>query len=1221
MMRATVRPEPRSASPATGRLHHPVQALARPLAVLAAAIALAIPGPLQAQQEPSVDLTPEERAWLAENPIRVGPAPNYPPMEFFDEDGVYRGIVADYVAVFEERLGVEIEIVQYPTWNDVVEAMKRGDIDVWMEAADTEERREYMLFTEPYLRLPVAIIVRQEDYEPLTVEDLSGRRVAAVEGYAVVDYLRERAPGIDLVEVPSVSIGLERLSFGGVDALVASTATAEFYGTELGITTLRVAGKSGFEWILAIGSRKDEPILHDILRKTLDSIGPAERRALYRGWVTLDEGVASGAPLPPWVIGLAALLVAALVVGVILRRRGRTTQVRLEGTRSAWPVYLAAAVGVMTIVVLAWWAENQIAVRMREDVGDALQTVLNTTSKAVYQWFGEREEEARIWARHAEVQEACRLLSDDVGNVSGMTAQTLLEDQLADLATERGYTGFHLVAPSGEKLSAADRHAPAGARLSDAIESLREMAAGSARGTAIELPLRGDSDTGSGGDEDAIMLVGAQVGDDRTSMCLLVFEIDPELDFTEILQRGRIGESGESYAFNSDGQMISDSRFVEDLRRLNLLEADQNAVLAIDIRDPGGNLVTGFRTSVSRSEQPLTRMAASAVGGRAGADLDGYRDYRGVPVVGAWVWDETLGFGMATEIDESEAFESLLWVRRMHAGGAVLVVGLIIALTGAFRADDNRRRRLEATMRRQSAALGAAVDGIAITDLDGTIVWVNPAFADLTGYSMEEALGQNPRILKSESQDPAFYRKMWETIKEGRVWSGEVVNRRKDGSLYTEEMSITPVRDADGSIVDFVAIKRDITRRKAMEAELERARARMEQELNVGREIQMSMLPLIFPPYPRRQEFDVYARLEPAREVGGDFYDFFLIDEGLFGFCVGDVSGKGVPAALFMAVTKTLIEARARTDPNPASILTHVNDEISANNDACMFVTIFLGILDTRTGDVRYANAGHNPPYIKRRNGELVRLGERHGPVIGALEGMVYGSDRTHLATRDLIFLYTDGVTEAMDSDQALYGEQRLESLVSERSFGSLKELVDAAVEDVSLYEGGAEQTDDVTVLAVEFFGSDDNAVHDVLELRLSVLNRLEEIRRVIEAFGAFTESHSIPDSARRSVNVALDELLNNTISYAFDDDADHMISVRVELSGDRLNVTLCDDGAPFNPFAVAAPDSTLTVEERPIGGLGIHLVQNVMDEVSYHRRPRENVVSLTKYLEEPSTG
>ncbi len=767
-------------SPATGRLHHPVQALARPLAVLAAAIALAIPGPLHAQQEPTVDLTPEERAWLTENTIRVGPAPNYPPMEFFDEDGVYRGIVADYVAVFEERLGVGFEIVQYPTWSDVVEAMKRGDIDVWMEAADTEERREYMLFTEPYLRLPVAIFVRQEDYEPLTVEDLAGRRTAVVEGYAVVDYLRERVPGIDLVEVPSVSIGLERLSFGGVDALVASTATAGFYGTELGITTLRVAGTSGFEWILAIGSRAEEPILHDILRKTLDSIEPAERRALYRGWVSLGEGAASGAPLPPWAIALAALLAAGLVVGFILRRRREVTQVRLKGTRSAWPVYVAAAVGVMTIVVLAWWAENQIAARMREDVGDALQTVLNTTSKAVYQWFGEREEEARIWARHAEVQEACRLfLSDDAGTVSGMTARTLLEGQLADLVTERGYTGFHLVGPSGERLAAPDGRAPMGVRLSGAIESLGATAAGSARGTAIELPLRGDSDTGSGGDEDAIMLVGAQVGNDLASMCLLVFEIDPELDFTEILQRGRIGESGESYAFNSDGQMISDSRFVEDLRRLNLLEADQNAVLAIDIRDPGGNLVTGFRTSVSRSEQPLTRMAASAVGGRAGVDLDGYRDYRGVSVVGAWVWDETLGFGMATEIDESEAFESLLWVRRMHAGGAVLVVGLIIALTGAFRADDNRRRRLEATMRRQSAALGAAVDGIAITDPDGTIVWVNPAFTDLTGYSMEEALGQNPRILKSESQDPAFYEKMWETITEGRVWSGEVINKRR----------------------------------------------------------------------------------------------------------------------------------------------------------------------------------------------------------------------------------------------------------------------------------------------------------------------------------------------------------------------------------------------------------------------------------------------------------
>jgi sigma-B regulation protein RsbU (phosphoserine phosphatase) len=151
----------------------------------------------------------------------------------------------------------------------------------------------------------------------------------------------------------------------------------------------------------------------------------------------------------------------------------------------------------------------------------------------------------------------------------------------------------------------------------------------------------------------------------------------------------------------------------------------------------------------------------------------------------------------------------------------------------------------------------------------------------------------------------------------------------------------------------------------------------MEDELNVGREIQMSMLPLIFPPYPRRNDFDVHAALVPAREVGGDFYDFFLIDEDRFCFCIGDVSGKGVPAALFMAVTKTLIESRARNDSSPASILTHVNNEISRHNEACMFVTLVLGILDLRTGELSFSNAGHAFGWQSRQPGRAPRPRDR----------------------------------------------------------------------------------------------------------------------------------------------------------------------------------------------------------------------------------------------------
>lgn len=391
------------------------------------------------------------------------------------------------------------------------------------------------------------------------------------------------------------------------------------------------------------------------------------------------------------------------------------------------------------------------------------------------------------------------------------------------------------------------------------------------------------------------------------------------------------------------------------------------------------------------------------------------------------------------------------------------------------------------------------------------------------------------------------------------------------------------------------------------------AKERMESELNIGREIQMSMLPLRFPAFPDRTDFDVHAALYPAREVGGDFYDLFLIDDDHFCFCVGDVSGKGVPAALFMAVTKTLIKSRAANDLSPASILSHVNTELSQRNESCMFVTVFLGILDLRTGKLTYGNAGHNPPFLKRSTGDLVRLDQRHGPVIGAAGDLAYSQDQLTMQPGDLVFLYTDGVTEAMDPSQTLYSEKRLHDLLAVQELSTVEHAVQVGVDDVWKFQGKAEQADDVTVLSVVFAGRPETDEPDRLELKIS--NRLEEIERVSQFVNAFSERHGLDDGTRRKLNLVFDELLNNTISYAYEDDGQHEIEMTMSISQDRLYVAITDDGIPFNPFDNRAPDTRLSIEDRPIGGLGIHLVRNVMDRVSYERRGSFNVVHLEKQL------
>ena len=410
-------------------------------------------------------------------------------------------------------------------------------------------------------------------------------------------------------------------------------------------------------------------------------------------------------------------------------------------------------------------------------------------------------------------------------------------------------------------------------------------------------------------------------------------------------------------------------------------------------------------------------------------------------------------------------------------------------------------------------------------------------------------------------------------------------------------------------VATHLALKRSMDELQATYAIIKKHSDRMEQELSVGHDIQMSMLPLEFPAFAERDEFKLHAALVPAREVGGDFYDFFFVDEDHICLVVGDVSGKGVPAALFMAVSKTMIKSQSVDDPSPASIITRVNDELSADNPASMFVTLFLAIVDTRTGSFRYTNAGHNPPYVLREDGELVCLDQRHGPIIGAVEGVAFREDSETLAQNDTLLIYTDGVTEAMSPDEQLYSEARLEKLI-EGNRDDPEKLTKQILGDVEHYAAGADQADDITILA---YRSESAAIaQEVQNLSLNVAIDLAEIERVNREFLTFSEAHDVPAAAAQKVCIVFDDLLNNVISYGFDDDEEHQIEVNVSCFSDHLLIVVSDDGVPFNPFDRVGPDITLSIEERDIGGLGVLLVTELMDEYHYQRHRDRNSVTMT---------
>jgi sigma-B regulation protein RsbU (phosphoserine phosphatase) len=249
------------------------------------------------------------------------------------------------------------------------------------------------------------------------------------------------------------------------------------------------------------------------------------------------------------------------------------------------------------------------------------------------------------------------------------------------------------------------------------------------------------------------------------------------------------------------------------------------------------------------------------------------------------------------------------------------------------------------------------------------------------------------------------------------------------------------------------------------------AREKIESELRIAREIQMGMIPHTFPPFPNLSEIDLFAVLKPAKEVGGDLYDFFLLGDNKLCFAIGDVSGKGVPASLFMAVTRTLLRSVADKDGSPSIFVNSLNKSLSNNNESSMFVTFFVGVLNLNTGELKFSNAGHNPPFLIRENSEVEMFELTKSIPIGLFEDIVYSESIVHLNKGDKIFMYTDGVTEAENCEKVLYTDKRLTGILQNNIKASPEQLIKLVQEDVALHVGKHTQSDDITMMTIVFYG------------------------------------------------------------------------------------------------------------------------------------------------------
>ena len=389
--------------------------------------------------------------------------------------------------------------------------------------------------------------------------------------------------------------------------------------------------------------------------------------------------------------------------------------------------------------------------------------------------------------------------------------------------------------------------------------------------------------------------------------------------------------------------------------------------------------------------------------------------------------------------------------------------------------------------------------------------------------------------------------------------------------------------------------------------ELNERKDRMARELQIASGIQMSMVPKIFPPFPERHDLDMSATIVPAKEVGGDLYDFYIRDEKLF-FCVGDVSGKGVPASLVMAVTRTMFRTVSAHEESPKQILTAMNNSMADMNENNMFVTFFCGVLDLRTGHLRYCNAGHNAPMTLTDTIQPLPV-EPNLP-LGIVGGMDFREQEMALCYDDALFLYTDGLTEAANIAHEQFGEERVEVVLHGRK--SAEAHLACIRKAVAEYVGDAPQSDDLTLLFIHYLG---HPVQSDETRRIVLHNDIKEIPDLAAFVEEVAEEKQLPMDVTTNLNLALEEAVVNVMLYAYPEGTRASVEVEATLAADSLTFRVIDSGKPFDP--TAAPDVNLNagVEERPIGGLGIHLVRTIMDEVSYERRDDKNILTMIKKL------
>lgn len=910
-----------------------------------------------------IELNPQEKKWIQQNRIVVG-VEEWAPVIFSHGGKDYDGITGDILRLIIERTGLKLEVIN-DTWEVLLRDFRDKKIDLLPATYYTQDRAKYGLYSEGYYKMLDYIYVKENNTSINSLKDLNGKTLAIPKDFGTIPKIKKNFPEIIIIETRDQSDSMQKVLRGEVDALYDGQIAIEYRMQEDLIVGLKGIPQKTFEAApLHMFSHIDKPILRDILDKALKSIPPYEINKIKSKWLiekrnehiinSVNQKQNNEDTISIIIISVGIFLFLLFILIIITKFISNDFVAKSFGSskfRIIALIILSIVIFMLATLVQLTLSENKKTI-LNSTKSD-LEFVLKTTQDRLDIWIEERKNYLIQLGKDAELIRATKALLEVKNDSTSLKASQELKkvrEYFKSRENEFGNLGFFIIDKNYISIgSRRDNNLGTKNLIANNNPKLLEKVF---QGEAVFIPpmitdvnIKANENT----NEHTMFFAIPIQNKSGEVIAVMTQRLDVEGKFSEIIQSGRIGQSGESYLFSKDGFMLTKSRFRDELVKIGLLKQGEKEYAKLQLRNPGGNLLDGFKTNVSIEKQPLTKMAQSAISldnasrkeySRIYSDVDGYKDYRGVDVFGAWIWYKKYGIGLTTEVDENEALNEFYTLRQ----NLLIITGLTLLLTVMavimlIILGEKATRSIQKANDDLNKLLESFDDNVIAskTDEKGIIKYASKAFCEISGYTKEELIGSPQNIVRHPEMPKEIFTDLWKTIKNGKRWKGEVKNKKKDGGFYWVEVVIEPEFDEKQNIVGYSAIRQDISSKKEVEELSQNLELKVEERTKELDENIAFMNTLI----------DNLPTAVFAKNVNDDFrfITWNRHSEKLFGMKAEDMIGKND----FDFFPKEQAEYFLKTDQEVVNKkeVTEILEEIvtTANGDRILN-TLKIGILD-----------------------------------------------------------------------------------------------------------------------------------------------------------------------------------------------------------------------------------------------------------------------------------